>query len=715
MKKVLCLLLLCFSVQVLSFAQNVSYAAAARRTAERCLKLSETYFLSRDYTSAFNQAEMGLNYDDSVSDLYYLKAVSRKKLGATVKEVISLAKTASEKGNWIGYNEKGNRVLLADLLSDTGSYSEALDELDRTPFVFSADAEVIRIKTYYREGSDDSISKAREKINSARRIYKGDQRFLNLFYTFELGSVLEGGKDYVPSVKALQIADVLSQEMKNYKDISVETESASIFFMSFSDPEKAVRSLKAFDAAGKSDPLFAVTALRTGLWDEAKAFDEFFRFADKSVTVELLGYFAEHLTDTLDNFYEHLNAYEGLLYVDCDKDLQWELTVQYERGRPQYIHFDSEYDGVEDLSAVLDFGELLSVNILPLETELFYSEYPYLGRAVLHRDNEYVVFDFAKEAAIFSAIDFEEPFENLLGKRDSSFYVPAVKNTWNDVSSLDYLANATFIKLDCSERENATVTYSLLDGNIVSAVYSANDTIYASADFINSLPVSRVADYDNDGLLETCENFTEYPEGKREYFSEEDFLSVDNLFPFFRFSESVYLSSVQIDSNNDNIPEYREYFREKGGKTSVWIKSDGRTETFTRFPRNDGDPLVEESVFVIGLEQKTVSVLFRDAVPSSVKINEDMYRVIPGELEDLYWIDENLPYGGSGKVEVQVAAKMAGLENGFVVPFEIEGEGFFRAIKMADTIFIRKTILSLTEKDLEKEDVMTKEEFSLNE
>lgn len=738
MKKVfICtIFFLFFSTSVIS-AQSVSQKAASRRTAERCMKLSENYLLAGDVNSSLYQAELGITYDDSISDLFYLKATCKKMQGASKKEVLEIAQTAKDKNNWIGYNEKGNRILLADLLSDTGNYNAALGELDRTPFVFSADAEAIRIKTYYREGSKDSLSKARDKINSARRIYKGDSRFISLFFNFELSFCLSNGKDFVPEGKVLQMADVLSEEMKNYQELPRGVESAALFFMGFYDKEKQLRGLKAYEAEGNKegkdkneniiDYFFPVTALSSGYWDEEKSFREFFTIAEKSCTLEVLEYFISlfsvsetEVTDVTRQLYETLNSWNGLLYVDINKDFQWELEVQYERGRPQSLVYDGENDGVTDISASLDFGELLSVNMIPLGTELFYSNYPEIGKAHVVDEKGPVVFDFAKRAVSYSPIKFENYFDSLYSVFESEndcFYVPFVKNNWDDASNLDYLANATFIKLNSPERENGSVTYSLLDGYVVSALYEVQDKVYATADFVNGLPSDRYVDYDNDGLYETHEIFEKFEilemsddsndsdesdesdeskkiiTDRRKFFSEQDFNTVRNMFPFFDFSESVFLSTVLIDRNNDNNPEYREFFREKGGKTSIWIKEDGRTESFTRYPHEDGYPLIEESVFVVGIEQDTVSVIMLDGEPSSVKINEISYKVSKGEYENIFWIGEET----SGSAEIIAARKFQqsfqNEENGFLYPFECES-GFFSAVKIAEKIFVRKMEIS---------------------
>ena len=52
-----------------------------RRTAVRCLKLAESYLSSGDYTNALAQAELGLAYDESVADLWYVNAAAKSGKG----------------------------------------------------------------------------------------------------------------------------------------------------------------------------------------------------------------------------------------------------------------------------------------------------------------------------------------------------------------------------------------------------------------------------------------------------------------------------------------------------------------------------------------------------------------------------------------------------------------------------------------------------------
>ena len=83
----ICLLLI-FSVSQI-FAQNKSAASANKKTAERCLSLSENFMLNSDWQNALSQAELGLSYDDTISDLFYVKAAAQSNLGFTKADVIA--------------------------------------------------------------------------------------------------------------------------------------------------------------------------------------------------------------------------------------------------------------------------------------------------------------------------------------------------------------------------------------------------------------------------------------------------------------------------------------------------------------------------------------------------------------------------------------------------------------------------------------------------
>ena len=149
MKKYLVLIILLLSTvmggMASVFAQG-SALSANRNTALRCLKLAENCLLAKDWSNALKQADLGLTYDDSISDLIYVKAAAQINQDKTKAYVLNLISQAFDKNNWLGYNKNRARILYADLLSDTGLYSRSVSVLDSNPLIYSADAEFIRIK-----------------------------------------------------------------------------------------------------------------------------------------------------------------------------------------------------------------------------------------------------------------------------------------------------------------------------------------------------------------------------------------------------------------------------------------------------------------------------------------------------------------------------------------------------------------------------------------
>ena len=113
---------------------NTTAEAANRRTALLCLEESKNSILEFNWINAFDQADLGLSYDSAISDLWYVKAVAAVELNTPKAEVVSMLASALNTNEWIQYEKDAARVLYANLLSDTGRSSAALQILDAKPF-----------------------------------------------------------------------------------------------------------------------------------------------------------------------------------------------------------------------------------------------------------------------------------------------------------------------------------------------------------------------------------------------------------------------------------------------------------------------------------------------------------------------------------------------------------------------------------------------------
>ena len=271
------LFIIVFFIQMPFFAQTTTAANAAnRKTAQRCLSLSENYMLGSDWTNALAQAEAGLSYDNTISDLWYVKAAAQSNLGYTKADVLSVIQESFKCDNWVNYSKNSARILYADILCDTGLYDESLAVLDSEPLLYSADSEFIRIKNYYRLGTADSIRQARTRLNSSRKIYSKDERFPKLFFMFEaafMNYAERSGYPYELPELVQTIADYYISSIPDYSQENNETELLALLFCS---GEKQARLIKAVGEKNQNHPMYAYAALRAGQISEEKAYNLFF-------------------------------------------------------------------------------------------------------------------------------------------------------------------------------------------------------------------------------------------------------------------------------------------------------------------------------------------------------------------------------------------------------------------------------------------------------
>ena len=186
MKKILAFLTVVL-ISLPSFSARGNPSSANRRTAVRYLQLAKQYAAEGRWAESDSQSRLGLQYDGSVADLWYMQAVARQALGGSRAEILPLVTKSldGKETDWVDYNRDNARVLCADILCSSLRPRDAIKLLDSKPMVYSADAEFIRVKSYYSLGDKDSLAKARSRVDTARKVYPDDVRFAELFYNFE--------------------------------------------------------------------------------------------------------------------------------------------------------------------------------------------------------------------------------------------------------------------------------------------------------------------------------------------------------------------------------------------------------------------------------------------------------------------------------------------------------------------------------------------------
>ncbi len=641
-----------FFVHLVLMAASSSLAAANRRTAVRCLKLSESFLASDDYTNALAQAELGLAYDEGVSDLWYIKAAAKSGLGATRAELLPLVTHALTEGEWVDYNRDGARILYADLLCDTGNYVQAVGILDAEPFIYTSDAEFIRAKAYYRIRTAESIEKARNKINSARKIYPADKRFPKLFFKHEydllrMGSFSGDSSEEFVALKedsglVQKIADSFLAKMPEYDNPDAELEIYSVYF-AYGEQQK--RLAQAFTSHGMRHPLYALVALDCGLMSQQEAWDYFCSFADESVSVEMLQDILPMITDelTVASVKEHLNSFSGILTFDTDFDLEPNLTVKYMRGRPANFSWDKENDGVIEWSAECDFGVPESLLLTRGNIQLYYGTYPSVVRAVFESDKiaeGEAVFNLVDEALKWSPFEIKplEIAKNLFG---FDFYVPYIFNYIEEIDENSLIKNCSNYEISSKERAGARIRFYVLNGKFQTAEYFADGKVYARAEFADGLPSVRSVDNDGDGIFETVETFGFDPENLLHVSEPEQKQVMTNLFGHAVSGSGIYLKMIQIDSNGDTVPDFSEEYLANNGKISSWdFDADSRWELrYKRYPQDDSSsPIIEDAQFYTTPERKLVTVTLWNKNPVKVEYENQFFPVTQGASDSFYWI-----------------------------------------------------------------------------
>ena len=700
-----------FSVFLFSLSAQNSYQVANKNTAVRCLKLAENCLMSRDWNNALKQAELGLSYDDSISDLIYVKAAALMNMNSKKADVLSQINKAFELDNWVNNKKNGARILYADLLSDTGKYEDSMNLLDSQPFIFSADAEFIRIKNMYRMGTSQSIENARLKLNSAIRIYPSDSRFANLFFMFEM-ALLQNyailGINYeIPDI-VKTVANYYISKLPDYDGKNLELELLASFFASSDMQNRLVRAIDSKEQT--VHPLLAVAGLQVGLYSEKRAVELFFETVENTFCLSDLEFLTLHLRDSevSDFLMEKLLNYDGFVYVDCDFDLQNEVVIEYKTGRPLNINCDFDNDGNQDFYAKCDFGSPEIVQLQGENISVYYQEYPFVSKIILHdnsktdevQQNKQTVLNYFGKEFSFAPVELKE--NDVFGMLGLDFYVPVFTNTQFSLPDFDSLyKNAISVEYPVKERENAKVVYTVFQGELISAVFLQNEKNYAFCNFSN-IPFGRAVDFDDDGVYETLEQYDlilENPDASSLY--EPEFLTSifgeSFLYQMINENKKIYLQKISIDRNSNHFYEYAEEYLADNGKISFWDNNDDGIidSKHTRFPQKNGESLQEESVFYDKDGKMIVSIIFVDKTPIKMFESDKEVLINAGENKNFYWIEDVQPL----QVENQILDSFKNMKQGAVEIFESEGARF-SIIKVEEDYFCKL----LPESELEKDE-----------
>lgn len=647
---VLCLsLMVLFSVQAFALGNiksdnplQDSARLANRRTALRCLALAKEYAADKDWNAVTSQAALGLAYDDTIADLWYVYAVADNALGETKAVVLPLVTKALTEGEWVDYNRDGARVLYADILCDTGRFSEVPGILDAKPVIFSADAEYIRAKAYYRMKDEASVGTARTKVDTARKIYPDDTRFPLLFFK------CESPDDDNQTVR--KIADSFISRISLYTEAAPDKDAElEIYAALFARGEMQKRMLKSFSARGLQHPLYAAAALRAGLIDEEAAFDYFTSFADGSIAyAQILDFVKLIKSDAVKQLANtYFTAYSGVILSDTDGDGIDDMYSKYYRGRPDTVVYDKNQDGIVDWRIVCDFGVPTHAEVTENNLEVSWDPYPSVKEVVFRGKNKESVltFNLVRETLPWTPVDILQE-ATIASATGAQFFYPQLKADAQPLNDEMLIGAASSYEIPSKERLNAKITFTILDGQAQIARYSVNGKMYAQAQFDHGVPTMRTVDADDDGVFETTEFYGFDKDGSMEVHTmEEERAVMTNLFGLPANGAGFYLRLIQVDRDGDTVPDFTEEYLAHNGKITSWdTDRDGlwdiRYVSYPRVKNAEGklEPLVEDAMFYETTNHNLVTVTSIDGVPSKVTTNSEQLTVQRDPVYDFYWI-----------------------------------------------------------------------------
>ena len=651
---------LCIAASLCTFAAFAFSQTPApyTETAVRCIDIAKNLLANEEYEASFSRAALGLTYDNTVADLYYIQALGMSQRLFPPYKIEPLLKSALQ-NKWYEYNKDAARLLLASLYTKTTRAAEALSLLNERPLLSGKDALYIRANSLYLLGN---IGDARKTVRQGALQFPEDPRFALLFFDREREPSRKNGADILVQTAGTddnaEISD--GNTALNGGDESDKTfaELSSLFvsraydlqdadpdvllkasLFAFSEEDRR-RLLKAWNAYGKTDPRYAVYALKAGLMSEEKAFDYVAPFFSGTSDYALVKSFVSLVSGekTKESVRKLYAAFAGTLCFDTNGDGISDMTVTYRSGRPSLIEYDANQDGIIDWIADCDYGVPVKVNLVQEDAVLWYGSWPSLSR-VIWSGGTYTLNEDRLFASPVNMI--KDP---VMEERASlSFYLPVLRGDVRFVLNADDLfALSHTVERKSAEGENTRVRFSLFDGKAQNAVYTDNGTPYAYAFFENGALRFRNVDRDKNGTYELTEIYAYADKNADEntgenallYRSAEEARELSlRLFGVDNAAKGLYLQKVVSDTDGNGIIEFGEEYGPNGKTTAQW--NDNKTGSMIiRYAKN-GDS--EETEYVHPVSGRHVRLIVQKGVP----VSADGIPVVRDEAAPFFWIGDS--------------------------------------------------------------------------
>jgi len=622
-------------------SQIITVSGANTRTAMRCLDLARTYLLDKRWEKAWNQAELGLKYDDTIADLWYVQANSLKQQEKTISEVMKPLKKAISKPTWVYWNSDAARLMLAEMYLKTGLNSDCLALLDESPKLASLNAQYIRAQALY---NSNELSAARSVILGSANVYPNESSFPLLFFKRELMQ-----DDF--SLDQTEVKNLANLFLKRTDSLSYIDEDFLLYasqFTQYEYPEDklaakdlAIRLLKAWKAKNGKNLWYSVFALEVGLISQQQGLEYITPWLitnteETVIPFEFLKKFATLITDksVSDNFAQLLKTFSGKISFDINQDLIDDLNVWYSEGRPKTIYYDENQDGVFSWKAECDLGAPYKIIFPEKKITVLYGKWPYINRLV---DNN-IQYDLVPNALPWSVVQIVSSTQISLAI-NKPFYIPVISDMQSQLFTNQLYNSANTITVLTDEQPKGTIRFSMKGGLIQTATWIKDGQPYAYGMFENGILKFRNVDFNFDGFYELCEVYGYDPDNANKYTALQQNLFGEMPKESLKQLDALYLSQLIVDNDNNSIPEYIEEYLPNGGRLCSWYSDDSEDWDYQYVQYQDGKTTL--SRFRNPFSKTVVEIQYEDTLPVQVIDNGVLKTVIKDPDVNFYWIGFN--------------------------------------------------------------------------
>jgi len=330
------------------------------------------------------------------SDILYLSALARAKLGKPLDPALSMLSAAEASGRFEYYSKHDTSLLMAEFLVRERRWNEALNALGTPTPTSSSDPayELIRARALAFSGQDRAFA---SEISAALRRFPDDSAFARLF--------ISRMRSYPASAEERAIGDTIVSRLQGYAVADPELPVLATSLM----PDQGARrdAVLSFRAAGGKSASATLRALEYGIIDEARAAAEMLSGAypvkldELSTLYSLAGSPAGE-----ESVRTALGAWSGDILVDDERDGICEGRISLDKGSTIAYMLDSRQAGNYDFQAEFSEGSPSEIKTIRGETttRAIYRSYPAVSSVSFEDSAESHGYSFGPEASFYAPL-----------------------------------------------------------------------------------------------------------------------------------------------------------------------------------------------------------------------------------------------------------------------------------------------------------------------